>query len=124
MFKKLAIMVFMGLLALSLCGCAAVMMYMADSAKAKQTLEISYSQALDIVKEAIQAQGIQFQEAVIEKDIARVRGRYTDDLTVRIFIHKISATRCTIAVRVGTSQAGKKDAEKILQAIVDYSVKK
>ncbi|MFA4889042.1 MAG: DUF3568 family protein [Candidatus Omnitrophota bacterium] len=119
--KKLIMLSFTGFLSVSLCGCIAMMTLMAENAKAKQDLNVSYSQALDIVKGSLKKQGIQFQEAVIKKDIAEVRGRYTDEIGVRIFIRKASDTQCNIAVRAGTSDAGKKDAEKILQAIVSYS---
>ena len=121
MLKKLTTLIFTGFLAVTLCGCIAVMAYMADTAKAKQELDISYSQAVDIVKAVMKIQGIQFKEASIKENIAEAKGRYTDDRTVRIYIHKISDTRCAISVRVGVTVDGKKDAEKILQAIIDYS---
>jgi len=121
MFKKLATLIFVGFLTVTLCGCIAAMAYMADTAKAKQELDISYSQAVDIVKAAMKIQGIKFLEAEIKDNIAVAKGKYTDDKTVRIYIHKLSDTRCAISVRVGVTVEGKKDAEKILQAIIDYS---
>jgi len=121
MLRKLTTLVFVVFLAVTLCGCIAVMAYMADTAKAKQELDISYSQAVDIVKGAMKTQGIKFLEAEIKENIAVAKGKYTDDRTVRIYIHKLSDTRCSISVRVGVTQAGKNDAEKILQAIIDYS---
>lgn len=121
MLKKLSTLIFVGFLSATLCGCIAVMGYMADSAKAKQDLDINYSQAVDIVKAVMKIEGIKFQEASIKEDIAEVKGRYTENKTVRIYIRKISDARCAISVRVGITVEGKKDAEKILQSIVDYS---
>jgi len=121
MFKKLLILFFIGFIAAGLCGCtAAVMAYMAESAKAKQTIDISYSEAIDVVRGAMKVEQIQFLEATIKGDIAEAKGRYVDGKTVRIYIHKTSDTQCDIAVRVGTSEAGRKDADKILKAIIDY----
>ncbi len=120
MFKKLQILALVSFLAVGLCGCVAAMALMADSAKAKQDLDISYSQAVDAVKGAMKVENIHFQEAVIKEDIAEAKGRYADGRTVRIYIHKINDTQCSIAVRAGTSEAGKKDAEKILKSIIDY----
>lgn len=121
--KKIIAAIFACLLAINLCGCMAAMIWMAENATSKQTLNLSYSQAIDIVKATLIAEGIKFQEAVIKDKIAEVKGTYTDEKTMRIYIHKISDTQCDIAVRVGTSEAGKKDAEKILQAIIDHAKK-
>jgi len=108
-------------LAVNLCGCVAVMASLAESAKAKQKLDIPYSQALDLVKEAFKTLDIKFISADIRPGIALVKGNVTDDKTARILISKISDSESLIAVRVGTSEAGKADAERILQRIIDYS---
>jgi hypothetical protein len=121
MYKKSLILLLVGFLAMNLCGCmAAVMTFMAESAKAKQTLDITYSDAIDVVKGAMKVEGVKFKEATIKDNIAVAKGEYNDGRTVRIYIHKISDTQCDIAVRVGTSDAGRKDADKILKAILDY----
>ncbi len=121
MLKKLVMLILTGFMAINLCGCIAVMAGLAESAKAKQTLNVPYSEAIDIVSGALKTSGIEFEEAVIEKNIAEVKGKYTDDRTVRIFISKVSDSESRISVRVGTNEAGKKDAKEILQVIVDYA---
>lgn len=114
-------MVLAYLLAVNLCGCMAAMIWMSENATSKQTLDVSYSQAVDIVKNTLIDKGIKFQEAVLKNKIAEVKGIYANEKTVHIFIRKISDTQCEISVRIGTSDAGKKDAEEILQAIIEHS---
>jgi len=121
MFKRLAMLMLTGFMAINLCGCIAVMAGLAESAKAKQTLNVSYSEAIDIVKGSFKALNVQFIEAVIEPNITQVKAKGANDRTVRIFISKISDSESRISVRVGTSEAGKEEAEEILQAIVDYA---
>jgi len=117
---KLVKFFFTVFIAISLSGCIAAMSIMADTAKAKQCLDIPYSQALDVVRATFKALDIRFKGADIKQDIAEVKGEYTDRRVIRIFISKDSDTRSCIAVRAGTSGAGKKEADKILKAIIDY----
>lgn len=119
MFKRITKVIFALLLALGLSGCAAAMILMAENAESKQTFDISYGQAVDIVKCAIIKQGVVFKEASLKDRVAEVKGSYQDERTARIFIYKINEKQCSIAVRVGTSDAGKKDAEEILTAVKD-----
>ncbi len=121
MSKKFATLGFIFLLSATLCGCIAVMGYMADTAKAKAEIDISYSDSVNIVKGAMKIQGVQFEKAAIEKEVMVVKGTDTEGRTVRIYIQKVSDTRCAFSVRVGMTEAGKASAEQILQAIIDYS---
>jgi len=124
MLKKLLKLIFTVFLTINLCGCIAAMIAVSENLKVKQDLNVTYSQAFDIVKGSVIEQGIKFQDALIEKNVARIQGNYEGNKSVHIFIHKNSDTQCTIAVRVGTSEAEKQIAEKILQGIVNYSKKK
>jgi len=119
--KKLSIGMLAGFMVLNLCGCVLVMGALADTAKAKQTFNVSYSEAFDVVKGALKTIDMHFESATIKKTVAEIKGRYSDGRTVRILISKISDSETRIAVRVGTSTAGKKDAEKIMQAIIKYA---
>ncbi|MBU0547909.1 MAG: DUF3568 domain-containing protein [Candidatus Omnitrophica bacterium] len=123
MFKKLIKLIFAVFLTINLYGCMVAMIFVSENLKVKQDLNVSYSQAFDIVKGAVIEQGIKFDKALIEKDVARINGNYAGK-SVHIFIHKISDSQCTIAVRVGTSEAERKIAEGILQAIIDYAKRK
>ncbi|MFA5286756.1 MAG: DUF3568 family protein [Candidatus Omnitrophota bacterium] len=121
MFRKFIKLIFTVFLTINLCGCMVVMIFISENLKVKQDLNVSYSQAFDIVKGSVIEQGIKFDKALIEKNVARIQGVYDGNKSVHIFIHKISDSRCSIAVRVGTSEAEKQIAEKILKGIIDYS---
>lgn len=118
--KKMLMLALAGFMAVSLCGCIAIMLLMSESAKEKQNFNIPYSQALDVVKGALGTLDIQFESADVRKDITEVKGEYADGRTIRILISKVSDTESSIAVRAGMSDAGKEDASKILKAITDY----
>ncbi len=100
-----------------------VMIFISENLRVKQDLNVSYSQAFDIVKGSVIEQGIKFDRASIENNVARIQGVYNGNKSVHIFIYRISDSQCTIAVRVGTSEAERQIAEKILKGIVDYSKK-
>lgn len=118
MLKKMAVLVIVGLMYLNLCGFALIAAGMSEASKIKETVNISYSKAIDMVKAAVISQGIELGNAVIKPDVTNVKGTYPDGKTVRIVINKISDTQCYIEIRVGRSDAGKEDARKILQAII------
>jgi hypothetical protein len=105
----------------TLCGCIAMMASVADEFGVKQDVDVSYSQAVDVIKGSMAEQGITFEQAVFEKEIARIVGIYDGKMSVHIFITKLNASQCSITVRVGTNETEKKIAEKILQGIIDYS---
>jgi len=124
MYKKLLSFIFAVFLIINISGCLVAMIWMSENLKVKQTLNVSYSQAIDIVKGSMIEQGIKFHEATIEKNISRINAEYHDGKSVHIFIHEISSLQCTIAVRVGTSETEKKIAEEILKNIIEYSKRK
>jgi len=119
MFKKLLVLAVVGLISINVCGCTVVSAIVSEYSKAKQDLDVSYVKALDIVKEMFSVTGMKLKKAVIESNSARVTGIYIDGRTVRINIFKVSDDKCSIEVRVGMTEAGKKDAQKIMKAITD-----
>ncbi|MCU0652453.1 MAG: DUF3568 domain-containing protein [Candidatus Omnitrophica bacterium] len=121
MLKRFIKLCLVGFVAANFSGCVAVMAGLAESAKAKQTLNVSYSRAFDIVKGSFKTLDVQFVSADVRPNITQIKAKDTEERTVRIFITKISDSETSIAVRVGTSEAGKARAEQILQAIIDYS---
>lgn len=118
MFKKLILVIAVLVLAMNLSGCVAAMVLMAENAEAKQTLEMPYSQAIDIVKAAIRSLDIEFLDAKITKNIAEAKAKYPDGKTVRIYVHEIGDNQCDVSVRAGFTEAGKEEAQRILQAIM------
>lgn len=121
MLKKISIWLFSFLLVLNLSGCALILGLIAQSQEVKQEFSVSYIQALLMVKEALKTEQIQFENATIYKNSAKVKGIYPDGKTVHIVIYKISDTESNVTVRVGTSQAGAEDAQKIMSTIRQYS---
>lgn len=121
MFKKILLLIPLIPVISGLTGCVLIMGALADSAKAKENVNFSYSETLDIVRGALKTINIEFESAVIKKDITQVRGKYTNGRLARIFITRVSADVSRISVRVGTSEAGKKDAQEILRAIMEYA---
>jgi len=121
MIKKLLTLIFIGVVALGSSGCVLIMGELAESAKAKETLNVKYGEALDIVRGALKILDIQFERALVRKEITEVKGKYIDGKTVRILISKKNDNETLIAIRVGTTESGKKDAEMILKTIIDYS---
>ena len=117
MLKRLSMLMAVVFIAASLCGCIAVMAGVSESAKATKNLNVSYGQALEMAKAAIKTQGIEFKKAVIDENVAEVKGRYANGTTVRINIFKISEAECRIEVRVGAGATGKEGARKIIEAI-------
>lgn len=118
MFKKLVMLVFAGFMFLNLCGFALIAAGVSEASKARETIDASYSKTIDMVKAAMISQGIELGKAVIKKDDARVKGSYPDGRSVNIFVHRVNDAKTSLEVRVGTSEAGKEDANKIIQAII------
>jgi len=121
MFKKLILIIVLGMNCLNFSGCIFVAASLRETQKAKQDFNVSYIKALEIVKKALVSLNLKFEEAVIKPDVAVVKGKYTNEKTMYIEIFKISDNESRIAVRVGTSDAGKAEACKILEVIEKYS---
>jgi len=102
---------------LNFSGCLFVAASMRETQKAKQTFDIPYTKALEVVKKSLISLNLEFEEAVIKPDIAVVKGKYTNEKTMYIEIFRMSDNESQITVRVGTSDAGKADAKAVLQAI-------
>jgi hypothetical protein len=122
MLKRLSLWLVLVFAALQFCGCTMVAAYVAEHAKEKRDVDFSYSEAIDVVKAGLKPAGVQFIRAHIVKDYAMVKGKYIPDgRTVRIVVTRVSETQSNIAVRVGTSEAGKENAQKIMAAILEYA---
>lgn len=121
MIKKICTLIFTGFMVVGLCGCLAVMATLADTAKAKQTINVSYGDAMEIVKATLKSQNLKFLNADIRQDIAQVQALGDQDRTIRILVTRVSDTESMVAVRAGTTISGKEEAEKILAAIVEAS---
>ena len=121
MFKKILAFVISGIIVINFSGCLFVAASMRESQKAKQNFNVPYEKALEMVKKALISLDLEFEKAIVKPDIAVVKGKYTNEKTMYIEIFRISDNESEISVRVGTSDAGKIDAQKILEAIRQYS---
>lgn len=117
MFKKALLFLFMGFMAVNFFGCVMLAADISEAEKASQVLNVSYGDAIDAVKCAFKDLNVEFEKAVLDPDAARAKGKYTDGRTAHVEIFKAGAGQCKIDVRVGTSEAGKKDAQEIIDAI-------
>ena len=121
MLKKLLINFIFGTIIITFSGCIFVAASMRETQKAKQDFNVPYAKALEIVKKTLISLNLEFEEAIVKPDIAVVKGKYTNEKTMYIEIFRISDNESKISVRVGTSDAGKADAQKVLEAIEQYS---
>jgi hypothetical protein len=121
MFKKISLLVISTIIAISFSGCVFVAASMRESHKAKQNFDLPYTTALEMTKKALISLDLEFEEAIIKPDIAVVKGKYTNKRTMYIEIFRISYNESEISVRVGTSAAGKIDAQKILETIREHA---
>ena len=120
--KKLSIFCLVSFLIFSFCGCAIVGSALSESRKATKTVPVAYKDAIEMVKKVIEAENIQFVSAVIKTDIAQIKGFYNGEKKMFIKIVKLGDQECQIEVRVGTSESGRADAQKILQEIIGQSL--
>ena len=117
MFKRFLVFVLAGFTIFNFCGCALMMTEVVESEEVTQDLNASSSRVLEAVKGALTSLNIKFNEPVIEGRTISVRGQYSDGRTAHITISGVSANQSRVEIRVGTSEAGKKDAQKILDAV-------
>jgi hypothetical protein len=113
--RPLALLV-LGFIAINFYGCIFFAAGLQDSYKASQKFNASYSDAIDAVKAGLESKGIESTKSVVQPDVTALRGVYNGQ-GLYIEILKVSDTETNIKVRVGTSEAGKKDAQDILDAI-------
>lgn len=122
MLDKLRVLFFACFIIANFYGCASITRSIAETQKQPKLIwNVSYLRGLVLVKEALKTEQIQFENALISKDAANLKGKYADGRTVQIIISKISNFESSVVVQVGASQTAKEDAGKILATIVQYS---
>jgi hypothetical protein len=116
--KKLTTLFF---IVLNLNGCASISRSITEPGEAKQKFKFSYVQALVMVQGALKSEQIQFEKAIISKDVVKLKGNYSNGRTIQITILKVTNFESILVVRAGALQAGNEAAKNILEAIVKYS---
>jgi hypothetical protein len=122
--KKLTFIAVAIAICLNSTACIFVAAGMRETQKAKQNFDLSYEKALESVKMVLISLNLEFEEPVIRPDVTVVKGKYNDEKNMYIEIFRVSSNESRIAVRVGTSDAGKIDAQKILETIKEFANKK
>ncbi|MFH0918100.1 MAG: hypothetical protein V1830_03090 [Candidatus Omnitrophota bacterium] len=124
MSKRLWFLFFAAFIMVNFYGCTTIPGAIPETQKQlKLTWNVSYLRGLVLVKEALKAEPLQFGNALITKDAAKLKGSYADGRTVQIVISKISKSESSVAVNLGSSQSAREDEKKILEAIAQYSKK-
>jgi hypothetical protein len=122
MVRKFSELLFIGLIIANLSGCASVPGSSGAKLKEPKLIwNVSYLRGLVLTKEALKHEPIQFGNAFINKDTAQLKGNYPDGRTVQIIISKLKTSESSLVVRVDNSQAAKEDAQRLLEAIAQYT---
>ena len=117
MFKKIAFNLFLLAFAFGINGCVFVAAEISKAENVSKTIDVAYNQSGEAVKCAFRYMNINFEKASASASITAVRGKYEDGRSVMVEVTSAGPGKCQVAVRVGTSEAGKKDASDILRAI-------
>lgn len=131
MLKKLAVFLFTGAAIFNLCGCVALIAGGAVggagtafwlSGKLVQYVNAPVEQVKQSTQDYLQSRNlkISIKETIVAgRDVAQVRSRETSGERIRIDIHKITAARSRIELRVGTLVSNKEAADRILKGITE-----
>lgn len=101
------------------CGCSIFGAAVVESRRASATINVPYSQAADVVRNALYAQDIRVPNIIIKPKSIEVKGVYKNEKILRIDIFRTDDGLSKIDVRVGKTEKGKLDAQNILQMIID-----
>lgn len=127
MVKKILYTVFLVLFLINTCGCVALLAGAAGGAgtatwlagKLAQETNTSFDKSLQASKSALEALKLEITKETRKRDVAQVKGKYTDGRVIWIDIHKISPSITRIEVRVGI-RGDQEAARKILDKILKY----
>ena len=130
MFKKIMILIFLTLLSVNMCGCAALLVAGGAvaggagtaawvSGKLVQEVDAPFEKSIRAAEYALESFNLDIVSEVKKERVAQIKSNYTDGKTIWIDIHKISPSASRIAVRVG-AVADKKATRKILDRIKEY----
>lgn len=124
MFRKAAMMVCTGVLAVNLCGCVALLAGGAAaggtavwlSGKLTQEVNASFDQTIAAAKTAVQTLKLNLDSEVRKDEVAQLKGQYTDGRLFWIDIRRITNQSTRVDVRVGAN-GDKVAASNILRKI-------
>lgn len=132
MFRRYVLFVFLIALLLNLYGCAVLIAGAAGGAgtafwlTGKLTEEVGapIDKAMEATESAMNSLGLNVVKQTIKDDTAQFIGKYTDERTIWVDLHRISDTVTRVEVRVGAFKRNKAAAKEILNEINIHLKKK
>ncbi|MBU1726383.1 MAG: DUF3568 domain-containing protein [Candidatus Omnitrophica bacterium] len=128
MFRRLLMFFCSGALLVNISGCFVLLAGAAGGAgtaawlsgKLVQQVDEPYDRVVKAAKSGLRSQRFPLNKETADKNVTQLISEYSDGKTVWIDVHRISASRSQIEVRVGTVPGNKDAADKILNAIMQY----
>lgn len=125
MLKKVMVFIFSGLLALNMCGCAALLVGAVGGAgtavwlsgKLTQQFHCPYERTVNAAKTAMRSLKLEITKETREEKIAQLKSKNSDGKEIWIDIRKITEDSTKVDVRVGAVSPDKEAADKILKRI-------
>ncbi|MDD5730807.1 MAG: DUF3568 family protein [Candidatus Omnitrophica bacterium] len=127
MARKIGLLVFAVIVAVSLYGCVALLAGAAGGAgtaawlsgKLSQEVNAPFDRSIAAAESALKSLNLVETKITKKEDVAQVMSNYTDGRTVWIDIHRVTQSSSKIEVRVGAA-GDKEAAQKILNSIVKH----
>ena len=127
MFRKISVFVVSVLFLANLYGCVALFAGAAGgvgtakwlSGKVVEEVNVPFDRTLSAAKSALDAMVIEVTKETVKEDVAQIIAKHTDERTVWVDIHKISAKLTRIDVRVGAN-SDEAAARQIVNKIKKY----
>jgi hypothetical protein len=82
---------------------------------------VSYLRGLVIAREALNSQPLELENAIITKEQASFKAKFTDGRILQVVISKISTSESALTVQPGPNLVDQNDARRILLLIAQYS---
>jgi len=82
---------------------------------------VSYIRGVVLAREALNIEQIKFENALVNKDAAQLRGNYPDGRGVEIIISNLKASESSLVVRVNNSPYPKEESQRLLELIAKYA---
>ena len=128
MFKKIAVIIFSGLILVNIYGCFALFAGAAGGAgtavwlsgKLTQEFHASYDRTITAAKSTLSSLRLEITKETRGEKVAQIRSEYTDGKKIWIDIRKISENSTKVEVRVGGVSPDKEASSQILKRIQLY----
>ena len=128
MLKQIAIVVCLGFICMSLCGCFLLLAGAAGGAgtavwlsgKISQEMNAPFDRTYEAAVSAMRSLRLEITEKTLKTDVAQIMGKYTDGKTIWIDIRHITDNSTKVEVRVGAVEGDQSAASKIIKQIQRY----